>query len=275
MCSQAATLKEEEDEKLASWDPRQEDYLGEWRTRPGYPFPLPHTRGAGPGRDGGHRPRGLYISNLPGTMTAESVRRLFGEHGVVESVVMGRPGPDASQPRWAIVNPHSTRDAVAMLGALHGRPPLCLKVTPATTPEEKQQQQQERQAQQHFLEELRRDLKAASAENSTPVATTSSDGPANTNTLASAVTTTDTTTSHNEVSEVPFEMGHGVVVVDHRPALPCVSCGAAGQLVCAGCGAWYCRRLCQAAHWPLHSTNCSMVPGSVSPSLREYWGTSG
>ena len=75
--------------------------------------------------------------------------------------------------------------------------------------------------------------------------------------------------------KVPFEVGHGVVVVEHRPAQPCVGCGAAGQLVCAGCGAWYCRRLCQAAHWTVHSTTYSPAQGSVSvpSSLCEYWGT--
>ncbi|XP_063850841.1 uncharacterized protein LOC135094564 isoform X1 [Scylla paramamosain] len=271
MCSWATTLQEEEEE-LGMWNPCREDYLGVGRTGPGYPFLLPHTRASGPARVRVRRPRGLYIRNLPGTMTAENVRRLFGEHGRVESVVMGRPGADASQLRWAIVNPHSTRDAVAMLGALHGQPPLCLEVTPATTPEEKQQQQQERQAQQRFLEEVRRDLKAAGVERSTPVANTSSDGPVNTLTIVVTTTTTTTTTttattSHHEVSEVPFEASCGVVVVEHRPTLPCVRCGATGQLVCAGCGAWYCRRLCQAAHWPLHSTTCSPGPNCVPPSL--------
>lgn len=69
--------------------------------------------------------------------------------------------------------------------------------------------------------------------------------------------------------KVPFEVGCGVVMVEHRPVMPCVWCGAPGQLVCGVCGAWYCRKLCQAADWPLHSSSCSQAPASIPTSCPE------
>ncbi|KAG0710100.1 hypothetical protein GWK47_023508 [Chionoecetes opilio] len=263
------------------------------------PPPASITRTAGQTGGVRQRPRGLYIKNVPATMTAEGLRRLFGEHGQVESVVVGRATPHTTRPRWAIVNPHTTRDAVAMLLAVNGRPPLCLEVTPAVTPEEKQRQRRSREAQHSFLEEVRRDVAAAGVESSTPVNPASSDyastitttvtttpaitttTPAITTTTPAITTTTTTTTpaittaSHQDVIQAPFEAGCGVVVVEQRAALPCVWCGVEGQLVCGGCAVWYCGRLCQAAHWPLHATSCTPPPPatslSTSSNIGEYW----
>lgn len=41
-----------------------------------------------------------------------------------------------------------------MVSALHGRPPLCLSVTPAISPEEKRRQKREKEEGQRFLEEV-------------------------------------------------------------------------------------------------------------------------
>lgn len=250
------------------------------------------------------RPRGLYVKNIPSTMNAESLRRLFSEFGRVESVVMGRVRADSPKPPWAIVNPHSTRDGLEMLSALNRRPPLCLSVSPAISPEEKRRQNREREEEQRFFEEVRREALAARSKDVTPVnkadrddlnttittsasditTTTTTSVPQSTTTTITTTTETSSTIPHNKISQTPFEVSHGIVEVPYRPAEPCVRCGVSGRMVCSVCGAWYCGKVCQEAHWALHEDSCAVAnpsplagiddsPSPVSPEVPECFTT--
>ncbi|KAK4297219.1 hypothetical protein Pmani_030338 [Petrolisthes manimaculis] len=146
-------------DELEGWDPRVEDYLDHHSNTVAARGPLSsYSRSSNLARiqDSVREPRGLYVKNVPLSMTSGNLKCMFSEHGNVLSVFVGQPKPEyaAANHTWAIVKVASMRDSLSMITALNNKPPLNLIVALSMTEEEKRLRKLEKEERQRLSTEM-------------------------------------------------------------------------------------------------------------------------
>ncbi|KAK3886928.1 hypothetical protein Pcinc_008937 [Petrolisthes cinctipes] len=249
-------------DELEGWDPRVEDYHDHHSNTVAARGPLAsYSRLSNLARtqDSVREPRGLYVKNVPRSMTSENLKCMFSEHGNVLSVFVGQPNPEhaAANITWAIVKVASMRDSLSMITALHNKPPLNLKVELSMTEEEKRLRKFEKEERKRLSTEMA-NLKLSGHHSSSFL--TNGSG-----------LSQDREVSKLEESSVRkpqvVEVGCGSVMVQYRKPLPCVHCLLPGEVRCSVCKAWYCGKLCQVDDWYYHKGNCSPPPDVENPDV--------
>nr|XP_053644657.1 uncharacterized protein LOC128697165 isoform X2 [Cherax quadricarinatus] len=148
----------QECDDLRHWDPRVDDYIDLKNSR---------ITTAGPGANFSRcnnlarcqeyvrESRGLFVNNVPSSLSSESLKMMFSEHGKVLSVFK-KPSQDfvSSPVSWAIVKVATMRDAMSMIAALNSKSPLKLRVELALTEQERTMRHREREAEKKFQQEV-------------------------------------------------------------------------------------------------------------------------
>ncbi|CAL4158233.1 unnamed protein product [Meganyctiphanes norvegica] len=102
-------------------------------------------------------PPGLYVRNVPLSMTNDGLSRLFSEHGKVCHAFVGNPPKDTNNPKhtWGKLRVENMRDAMRMIGGLSDRPPLKLKVEIAMTTEDRERRRNQKVAEAQHSQETK------------------------------------------------------------------------------------------------------------------------
>ncbi|XP_066982597.1 tudor domain-containing protein 1-like [Macrobrachium rosenbergii] len=143
------------DAELARWDPRKEDYLNcQSSTSHGSNFT--RSNNLARNKEVVWEPRGLYVRNIPLSISEESLFKIFSAHGKVLSVYIGKPRSDfaAADVTWGIVKVESMRDALAMITELNLKSPLKLKVELSLSEEERLKRRQEKEMERNAQKEM-------------------------------------------------------------------------------------------------------------------------
>ncbi|XP_045587174.2 tudor domain-containing protein 1 isoform X2 [Procambarus clarkii] len=291
---------------LDGWDPRLEDYLNSQSSTvncegPGANFS--RTANLARCKEMVREPCGVYVRNVPCTMSSEGLSRLFSEYGKVLSVFVGKPREEflKSGITWAIVKVASMRDAMTMISALDHKSPMNLRVELAMTDEERGKRRRERDLQKAY-DQMVDERVTRVTKNEPPLASPQLNpthphqvslgrgkmislkhkkndvafgqpGKVNFNTkqgiTASAVTNDDSAPSVTQCqprgNKDFVEIGNGTVVEGWKPPRPCISCKNDGKLRCSVCKAWYCSKECQVDDWYYHRHDCIPPPPLEEP----------
>ncbi|XP_064106795.1 uncharacterized protein LOC135215775 [Macrobrachium nipponense] len=141
--------------ELAGWDPRMEDYMNsQSSTSSGSNFT--RSNNLARNKEVVWEPRGLYVRNIPLSLSEESLLKIFSAHGKVLSVYIGKPRSDfaAADVTWGIVKVESMRDALAMITELNYKSPLKLKVELSLSEEERTKRKQEKEMERNAQKEM-------------------------------------------------------------------------------------------------------------------------
>ncbi|XP_068233277.1 tudor domain-containing protein 1-like [Palaemon carinicauda] len=143
------------EDELGGWDPRKEDYLDR-QSSTSFGTNFSRTNNLARTKEVVRETRGLYVRNIPVSLSEESLFKIFSAHGKVLNVFIGKPRLDfaASNQTWGIVKVESMKDALAMITALNLKSPLKLKVELSLTEEERAKRRQEKEMEKSAQKEM-------------------------------------------------------------------------------------------------------------------------